>query len=64
MTYAINATSDVLDAHELDAVSGGFFRQFALKVLNPGKGEGGSQGGCANDPCAQFQAIMDQLVPR
>ena len=68
MTDAINAKSDVLDAHELDAVSGGFMRLplVAVKVLEikgggAGGGEPGPTGG-QNDPAQMFQQIMQQLT--
>jgi hypothetical protein len=51
--------NDVLDAHELDAVSGGLFRSFARHVLNAGKGDGRTG---LNDPAQMFQQILVQLT--
>jgi hypothetical protein len=63
---AINANSEALElrdlsSEELDAVSGGFISMFFnfLKALSQGD-EG--TGGCSNDPCAQFQQIMQQMT--
>jgi hypothetical protein len=66
MTNAIHAT-EVLDTHELDAVSGGFIHLplVAVKVLSAGKGEGTGSGEPArgmNDPGQMFQQIMQQLT--
>ena len=66
MTEAINA-SDVLNAQELDAVSGGFMRLplVAVKVLEiKGGGTGGGEGGQGgqNDPAQMFQQILQQLT--
>ena len=54
---------DVLNAQELDAVSGGVMRLplVAVKVLET-KGGGTDTGGGMNDPAQQFQAIMLQLT--
>jgi len=62
MTDAINAT-EVLDAHELDAVSGGFIHLplVAVKVASAIKGGEGTGGGM-NDPAQMFQQIMQQLT--
>ena len=67
MTDAINA-SEVLNAQEHDAVSGGFMRLplVAVKVLEikgggTGGGEGGGGGG-QNDPAQMFQQILQQLT--
>jgi hypothetical protein len=67
MTDAINAKSDVLETHELDAVSGGFIRLplVAIKVLDiKGNETAGqcSQGGGQNDPAQMFQQILQQLT--
>jgi hypothetical protein len=64
MTDAINAT-EVLDAHELDAVSGGFIHLplVAVKVasaIKGGEGTGPVRG--MNDPSQMFQQIMQQLT--
>jgi hypothetical protein len=63
MTDAINAT-EVLDAHELDAVSGGLLclPLVAVKVQEiRGGGTGGGEGG-QNDPAQMFQQILQQLT--
>ena len=63
MTDAINA-NEVLNAQELDAVSGGFMRLplVAVKVLEiKGGGAGGGEGG-QNDPTQMFQQILQQLT--
>jgi hypothetical protein len=64
MADAINAT-EVLDAHELNAVSGGFMclPLVAVKVASviKGGGGGGPVGGM-NDPAQMFQQIMQQLT--
>jgi hypothetical protein len=66
MTNAINAT-EVLDAHELDAVSGGFMClplvavKVASAVKGGGSGEPGPTGG-QNDPAQMFQQILQQLT--
>jgi hypothetical protein len=49
---------------DLDQVAGGFFAALIAKILAQANSGGSDGGGCRNDPCAQFQAIMDQLVPR
>ena len=63
MTEAINA-SDVLNAQELDVVSGGFMRLplVAVKVLEIKGGGTGGGGGGQNDPAQMFQQIMQQLT--
>ncbi|MBR1156447.1 hypothetical protein [Bradyrhizobium sp. JYMT SZCCT0428] len=63
MTEAINA-SDVLNAQELDAVSGGFMRLplVAVKVLEIKGGGTGGGGGGQNDPAQMFQQILQQLT--
>ena len=63
MTEAINA-SDVLNAQELDVVSGGFMRLplVAVKVLEIKGGETGGGGGGQNDAAQMFQQIMQQLT--
>ena len=64
MTEAINA-SDVLNAQQLDAVSGGFMRLplVAVKVLEiKGGGTGGGGGGGQSDPAQMFQQILQQLT--
>ena len=66
MTDAINAT-EVLDSHELDAVSGGFIHLplVAVKVASAIKGGGGGEPGPTggqNDPAQMFQQIMQQLT--
>jgi hypothetical protein len=60
MTDAINA-SEVLNAQELDAVSGGFMclPLVAVKVASAIKG--GGTGG-QNDPAQMFQQILQQLT--
>jgi hypothetical protein len=67
--HAINATGAALElgdlsSQELDAVSGGFFYipLLATKVVISGGQEGEGTGGCSNDPCAQFQQIMQTLT--
>jgi hypothetical protein len=64
MTDAINA-SEVLNAQELDAVSGGFMclPLVAVKVASAikGGGTGGGTGG-QNDPAQMFQQILQQLT--
>ena len=63
MTDAINANGEVvLDADELDAVSGGmlWLPLVAYKVALPGKT--GGTGGGQNDPAQMFQQIMQQLT--
>jgi hypothetical protein len=64
MTDAINAKSDVLNAQELDVVSGGLLclPLVAVKVREiKGGGTGGGQGG-QNDPAQMFQQILQQLT--
>ena len=64
MTDAINA-SEVLNAQELDAVSGGFMclPLVAVKVLTARKGGGGDGGTSGqNDPAQMFQQILQQLT--
>ena len=64
MTDAINA-SEVLNAQELDAVSGGFMclPLVAVKVASAVKGGGtGGTGGGQNDPAQMFQQILQQLT--
>ena len=63
MTEAINA-SDVLNAQELDAVSGGFMRLplVAVKVLEIKGGGTSGGGGGQNDPAQMFQQILQQLT--
>ena len=60
MTDAINA-SEVLNAKELDAVSGGLFclPLVAYTMPRASKGEGASG---QNDPAQMFQQIMQQLT--
>ncbi len=60
MTDAINA-SEVLNAQELNAVSGGllWLPLVAVKVL-PSKT--GGTGGGQNDPAQMFQQILQQLT--
>ena len=63
MTDAINANGEVvLDAHELDAVSGGmlWLPLVAYKVALAGKT--GGTGGGQNDPAQMFQQILQQLT--
>ena len=58
MTNSIDRTGDVLDAHELDAVSGGwtiFMRNLPAKSTGGGKVEG------TNDEKQKFQQILQQL---
>jgi hypothetical protein len=64
---AINAKSDVLNAQELDVVSGGLLclplvavKVREIKSGGTGGGEGG-QGG-QNDPAQMFQQILQQLT--
>jgi hypothetical protein len=66
MTETINA-SEVLNAQELDAVSGGFMclPLVAVKVASAikGGGTGGTGGtGGQNDPAQMFQQILQQLT--
>ena len=66
MTDAINA-SEVLNAQELDAVSGGFMclPLVAVKVAAAIKGGGGGEPGPTggqNDPAQMFQQILQQVT--
>jgi hypothetical protein len=65
MTDALNAI-EVLNAHELDAVSGGFIHLplVAVKVASAIKGGqgGGEPVRGMNDPAQMFQQIMQQLT--
>jgi hypothetical protein len=65
MTDAINA-SEVLNAQELDAVSGGFMclPLVAVKVASAIKGGGTGGTGGQNDPAQMFQQILQQLTQR
>jgi len=65
MTEAINATSDILGVHDLDAVSGGmlWLPLVAVKVREiKGGGTGGGEGGGKSDPAQMFQQILQQLT--
>ena len=74
MAHAINAMRDVLNAQELDAVSGGFtmLPLVAMKVLDctiriPTSGTGGGEPGPSSggqDPAQMFQQILNQLGPK
>ncbi|MGH6707495.1 MAG: hypothetical protein ACREEK_00865 [Bradyrhizobium sp.] len=63
MTDAINANSDVvLNAHELDAVSGGMLWLPLVAYKVAASSTTGGSGGGQNDPAQMFQQILQQLT--
>jgi hypothetical protein len=59
---AINAKSEALElrelsSEELDAVSGGFFRELVRRLLGREETAGGQ-----NDPAQMFSQIMQQMT--